>query len=424
MVAANQVVRIALVALAGHGIAVVLSILLARHIAVNEFEAYVVAASAFIVMVAIAPLGIDKYAVRLLPALAVRSDFAGVSGFLRFGVRRVLMSAVTTAVIVGVIVWFAPRVSPATRAALLASCASLPAGALAYYGVGVLTAFGREVKAMAVLRLIVPSISLAVVWLLIILPFETSGAMAIAAWGIAWIVALAVLVVEMRRVLPGTSRLAEPHEDAAVWSAGASSFLVYRGSGAMLGQVSIILLDALHSSASAVGAYGASLAITAPAILAVTATNRAYARPLSIILETKDVKALQELRKGRLRWLIPTIAAFLTLAMIVAPSLMGLFGPAYVEEGVMPLRILAVAAALTMTLSLAPTYVKYTRDRRVALTVVAIAAALQLVLLLVLVPSFGAAGAALAYAASIVTMYGIYTVIAWRDLSRLRQRGQ
>jgi len=174
----------------------------------------------------------------------------------------------------------------------------------------------------------------------------------------------------------------------------------------------------LQPSAAAVGGFAAALASIGLALTLVTSSNRVYARRLSVLLENGDVRGVHALFRARLRWLLPSIAVFLTLAVGFADWLMGLFGRAFVEEGTAPLRLLALTAAFTMLLALAPTYLKYTRQGRKILWTLLAAVAAQIGLLVVLVPRSGATGAAGAYAASMVGMYGTYAVLAWLDLRR------
>ena len=61
-------------AVAGQVIAYLLSAVLARRLGVDGFEAYVVASAAFMLMVTVAPRGIEKYALRVLPALLDRGE--------------------------------------------------------------------------------------------------------------------------------------------------------------------------------------------------------------------------------------------------------------------------------------------------------------------------------------------------------------
>ncbi len=79
-----------MLAVAGQSVAYLLAITLARQLGVDGFEAYAVASAAFTLMVMIAPRGIEKYALRMLPALLERGDWGHVRGYLRFGLQRTL----------------------------------------------------------------------------------------------------------------------------------------------------------------------------------------------------------------------------------------------------------------------------------------------------------------------------------------------
>lgn len=64
-----------LLACVGQAMAYGMAIWFARSLGPSGFEAYVVGASAFLLMLAVAPMGIEKYALRRLPALLERGDF-------------------------------------------------------------------------------------------------------------------------------------------------------------------------------------------------------------------------------------------------------------------------------------------------------------------------------------------------------------
>jgi O-antigen/teichoic acid export membrane protein len=94
-----------------------------------------------------------------------------------------------------------------------------------------------------------------------------------------------------------------------------------------------------------------------------------------------------------------------------------------VEEGYMALRVLAVVAAFTVLFSLAPTYLKYVQHNRLLFGTTIGTAVVQIVLLALLIPRFGATGAATAYAVSICGMYGVFAWRARRELEVLRADG-
>jgi O-antigen/teichoic acid export membrane protein len=196
----------------------------------------------------------------------------------------------------------------------------------------------------------------------------------------------------------------------------ARPFFVYRLSLALLGHTGVLALDALQPSAAAVGAYAVAMGTVSLTALLATATNRTYARRLSILLERRDFASLQALRRERLRWLLPAVAVFVVLSFAFTREVLVLFRPEFAEVGVLPLRVLAVSTAFTVLLSLAPTYLKFRQRNRSTYAAVGSATATQGVLLLWLVPAHGATGPALAYAISMCAMYGAFAWMTHREL--------
>jgi len=409
------------IAAAGQGVSYALAILLARRLGIAGFEAYVVASAVFIVLVAIAPCGLDRYALRLLPALLVRNDWDGAHGFLRFGVRTALLAASAMALVVGASVWWWPGIVPETRLAIVLSCLALPGGALAHFGGEVLMATGRELLATAILRIMVPVAVIVLVGIAIASPLGVSGPVAIAAWGLVWVGTVGLLATMIRSAMPPPVWRAEARESPREWRDQASVFWVHRIAMATMAQASVVALELLQPSSAAVGAYAAALATASPALVLVTATNRIYARRLSILLEQNHLGALLALRRKRLVWLVPAVAVFLFVTIVFASEVMSIFGPGFVEDGATPLRLISAATAFTIIFALSPTYLKYRQRRAVLLGTMLAASACQLVLLVVLVPGLGATGAAIAFGLSIGGMYGVFAVIAWRDLKSAKE---
>ena len=411
--------KLATLAVAGQGIAFALSVVVARSLGVDGFEAYAVASASFILMVTLAPLGLEKYALRVLPAFCARGDWSDARAFVRYGLRRTLFSAAVIALAVGAWAWWVRDFSAATRLAVLVSCVSLPAGALVHFGLEVLSAVGREVRALALFRVAVPLLTLALVGLVLASPVALSGAIAIACWGIAWLLALVLMAREFRREAPPALFQARTGDANNEWARESRPFLVYRVALGLLAQAGVLALDLLQPSATVVGAYAAAIGTASLAAVLATATNRIYSRRLSIALEQREFKRLRALRRDRLKWLLPALCVFLIMVTTYPRELLRLFRPEFVEDGVNPLRLLAFAVVFCVLFALAPTYLKYRQRDRAMYTIVACSAVAQGLLLMLLVPRYGAMGAATAYAASMCGMYGAFAWMAQRELRLL-----
>lgn len=412
--------RLSLLSLCGQLASWLLGLLLARHLGVEGFEAYAVAATLFVAMVMVAPQGLEKYAPRLLPPLVDSGRHDLVHGYLRFSRRRTLWGCLLVGVPVAVFALSAGGLSMQARVAILATCLSLPAGALVHLWLEILTATGRATAAAVVFRL-VPAVALLIVAALLAGVPGMQASWAIGAWGMAWCIALLLMARDLRRTLP-VATVARPVEEPAPWSRGARPFWLYRVSLAVLAQGGVLALELLQAPASAVGAFVAALATAGVAQVLATSTNRVYASRLSLLVERGDIEGIQRLRVQRRRWLVVPLALYLAVVFGFAPRLVGLFHPAFVAEGANALRILAVGTAIGTVFAMAPTWLKHQGENRALLRTVAASAALQVLLLAVLVPRLGTTGAALAHMAAGGFMYLALAHRAHRGLRQMRGR--
>lgn len=416
-----------MLAVAGQGVAYGLAVVLARTLSVDGFAIYAVASAAFILMVTLVLQGFDKYALQLLPALIDRADWGRARAYLALGTRRTLTTALVVGGVVGVWAWSLSGWERDMRLAVVVCCIALPAGALAHFAHEVLAALGRAFVAAAVFRMAVPGMALVFVVALALPPaVPVSAAAAVGCWGVAWVVALGVMVRTIRRSAPPGIFQTTPVRESSAWTRAARPFWIYRMALAALAHMGIIGLNLLQPAAGAVGAFAAAMGTAGLAQVIVTATNRVYARQLSVLLERRDFAAIHTLRRKRLQWIAMPITVYLVGVFVFADELLALFRPEFVAEGVVALRILSVAVAFTMLFALAPTYLKFRRQNHTLYQSVAVAAVVQGVLLVLLVPRLGAAGAAVAYAMSMGGLYGHMARLAHRELKSMQalQHGQ
>jgi O-antigen/teichoic acid export membrane protein len=143
----GRAAQLATLAIAGQGLFYLLTVVLARRLGVDGFEAYSVAVAAVVLLASFATWGLEKYAMRVLPSLFERGDWARARGYVRFGLRRTLWTSLLVATVLGVgWAWWATDTPAAARLAVAAGCLALPAVALVQYGVEALSAtrYGRR----------------------------------------------------------------------------------------------------------------------------------------------------------------------------------------------------------------------------------------------------------------------------------------
>jgi O-antigen/teichoic acid export membrane protein len=377
--------QLAAVACAGQVVSYVFYIVLARRTDVSVFEDYAVAVGAVTLLASFTTLGLEKYAVRILPVFYERGDWAGARGFAGFALRRTLWTSIAAGAALALgWGWWDP--GSASWAAVAVAMLVLPVVSLAQLAVEMLTAGGHELRGVLLYRVGVPGAAIALVLLALELPLALSGAAAVACWGLGW------------------------------------GLVGYGLALNTIGQAGVLGLEFLGASEVDLSAYAAAAQTTSLVVVLATATNRFYAPRLSLLLERGDFASMDEMRRQRMRWVLPLIAAFLVAALGFGREILGIFRPEFVEDGVPVLRVLACSTAFSVLFSMAPTYLKYTRRTRLVLGTTAGAAGAQVLLLFALVPSLGATGAAIAYAVAMIGMYAVFVTAARREVVALRAR--
>lgn len=408
-----------LVALLGQALVYGSSLLLARQLPLDQFDDYVLASAAFLALAPIAALGSDRYALRILPVYIERGDSARVHGYLHFARRRIWRaSALLSLGMLAWALWPEGRLADNADTSIAVAALAVPLAALAHLGLEALTALGAKFTALALFRIAVPAIALACIGVVLAVGQPLSAPLAMACWGPGWLAAVALMARAGRRRLATLPPHAQVLEKPRAWRAAARPGGVFRWSLALFGQSPLLALGLLQASDAAVGSYAAAVGTVGLAGVLAAATNRAYARRLAILLERRDNAGILQLRRERLRWLLPALAVFGGACLVFGDRLLALFRPEFAGEGGTALRLLALSAVVSVLLSLSPTYLRYQRRRKLVYTTLAGAVIGQALLLLLLVPPLGATGAALASTIATCAMYGCFAWLARRELRR------
>lgn len=420
----SEVGRLVTVGVTGQLVIFALSVAMARNLSVADFEAYVVAAALFLLMVAIAAQGLDKYALRLLPGKFDRGDWQLAADYVVFALRRVLVGALVVGLAGALWARYVREFPPGTLYAVYLACAGVPLGVLVCFLGAVLSATGDCARAAFLTLLLPPAVALLALGGAILLRLPLSGAVGIACWGVGWLVALLAVVARVQRAWSGPRRALARGVPRPGWRAAAMPFWLYRLAMGAVAHMAVILLDWLQPSAAATGAYAAAMSMAGVAAVLAVATNRVYARELSVLMERGDYTGVDRYRRQRLLWLVPVLVVFLLGAFLFTDDLLRLFRPQFVEEGRAAFRVLALSTAATVWLGVAPTYLKYQRHHRITFAVLTACAVIQLLLLVILVPGLEASGAAIAYMVSMMGMYGFLALYALRQLRARRHQEQ
>jgi O-antigen/teichoic acid export membrane protein len=385
------------------------SILLARTLSVPDFDDYNVAVSAALVMTSLATLGLEKYALRCLPAWQNHQDWRRSRGFLRFGRRLILATSIALFVLfsVGLELALTSR-GQDYHVAIVIVVGFLPAMALFQFLLEVAAAYGGQLRGVAVYRLLFPILVLvlnAAVWL----SLASGGVSAALCYGMAWLVAIAVLLAWTRSYVPREVRQATRIAEPKTWIKGALPMAVGSLVLTMLAQTGVIILELNHPDEAVVSAYAVAFQTGSFVVILATATNRLYAPRMSALLDRQDFPGLRAMAVNRLFVIGPLTISYLALVIVYGRSILALFGAQYATE-YPALCLVALGASISTLFSLAPVYMHFTNRDRTVLTALVAAAVLNLALCVPLSSSYGAFGAAIAYALPVALLHvGLWT---------------
>ena len=371
---------------ANYALLYVTSILLARTLSVPDFYYYNVAVSSLLVLTSLATLGLEKYALRCLPAWQNHQDWARSRGFVLFARKLILFTSVVLVILfcLTLELTLSLRGKP-YHVAIVIVALFLPATAMFQFILEVAAAYGGQVKGVATYRLLFPALLFALnaaVWILL----AASGVSAAFCYGAAWIFAIAVLYATTQSYVPALVRQAKPTSEPGLWMRGALPMAAGSLVLTMLAQTGVIILELNHPDEAVVSAYAVAFQTGTFVVILATATNRLYAPRISALLDRGDLQALRAMARYRLLVIGPLTLFYLFVIFAWGCSILSLFGPQYSTE-YPALCLIALGASISTIFSLAPTYMHFTNRDRIVLAALVAAVVLNLALCIPLEPT-------------------------------------
>jgi O-antigen/teichoic acid export membrane protein len=401
------------------GFALLLSVMLARGLGPVQFGEY-----AFVTtLIYVLSLPIGHALMQLVTretALAVHiGDGARLAGLMRWGRQRV--GVFTAAVVVLISIVALPRATwdPADRWTLLVFAApALPfIGAIALRA-GVLAGLKRVVAAQIAELLVRPVTQLTLVSVALVAGM-LNGSVAAIAYTLAAIAGFAMVTLlgrQTRQALPGGAAL--PKTDSR-WSHAWLPFVLLSAAGALNAQLGVLMLGWLASS-DQVGAMQIAEQGSRLVALSLTIVNMVIGPYVVRAWQNDDLDQLQALsrRSARLA-LLASLPVALPLVLLAGPIVRLTFGADYVALAAVPLVILAGAQLVNVAFGSVGLLLTMSGHEHDALFGLAAGLVLNAVAAALLIPPYGATGAAAASALGLVAWNMLLAIRVYRRI-RLR----
>jgi O-antigen/teichoic acid export membrane protein len=390
-------------------------VLLARWMGSHEFGIYVYVWTWVMLIGAIVDLGLASSAQRFIPDYAERGALNYLRGFLS-GSRRLSFGIATMFALAGAgcIYLLRPWLDDHTIVPLAIACACLPMYGVLHVQDGIARTYNWVPLALLppyILRPLIVIGMMGAAWLAG-LPTDAATAIAVAAFAI-WITALGQAILLNRR-LNRTIAPGESAWDAGHWFAVSVPMFAVDALYAMLMHVDVLILKQFRS-AQEVAVYFAALKTLSLIAFVYFAVAAATAHKFAQYHAAGDRARLEVFLRDAVRWTFwPSVAAALVILALGWPMLW-LFGRGF-TAGYHLLFIFAVGLLARAAIGPAERLFMMLGQQHVCAAVAAAAFAVNVALCLLLIPSWGANGAAIAVAAAFVVESILLFVLARRRL--------
>jgi O-antigen/teichoic acid export membrane protein len=293
----------------------VINITLARNLSVRDFDDFSVALSAITILSTVATLGLDKYALRCIPVYRERGDWTRSLGFWTFSLRTIVLFSLLLAFI-GLMLGIASGAN--SPIALVILVLFLPAIAPALFLVEVVTANGRQIEAVMIYRLLLPTSFLFFVYLIFLFDLPMTAVGVACGYGLAWLWTLSAIHQLARLTMPEDTWRARPDFLRAKWVRRAVPLLLNSWMLSVMAGSGVIVLELLYPSDAIVGTYAVAAQTGTFIVLLANTANRFYLPLTSMFMERADGLSLRRLMRHRLMVVGGLAIAFLTVVVVRA----------------------------------------------------------------------------------------------------------
>lgn len=390
-------------------------LLLARLIGADGYGAYAFAFAWAMVLASVAGLGLSPLIVRHVAGSRAGTDWGTLRGVLRWSNAVVLGASILTTALAAAIGWLLLRNDDDLLAPFLIGLLLVAPTALTMLRQSAMQGLGKVVLGRVPETLVVPGAFLVLAAsAALVMRGSFSASWAVGLLATATVIAFALGMALLLRVLPPEVGVTQPRYDARSWSRSAVPLFLFGVIAAANAQVGTILLGSLSGPADA-GVF----AVASRVSMVVGFVLVAAAYPLMPVVARlhalgERVELQATVTRVARAVFLATLPVAVAVALLAAP-LLGLFGEEF-RSGADAVRILVAGELVKAFLGLAGLALVMTGHEADLTRGVAVGAGVNLVLAGALIPLLGVAGAAIAGALGVACTH---VLLAWLSRRRL-----
>lgn len=387
------------------------AVLAARLLGPAGYGQVSVALSAAGVVSTVALLGINGLAVREIASLAAGGAWAELHGYWRWSL---VVTSATSLLLAAALAFFSPHAGPYS-AVLLIAALMVPVLALARLLRALSQGAGLVVSSQVPIDVARLSVMVLLVGALLLAGVRASAVDVLLIAVGASLLALLMAAFNFRRYLLGAPRAPSRTVRGRQWLVAASPFLGMMLFTILGSEINTLLLGWLAGPREA-GLYQPIARIAPIMLIGVEALAIPLAPRLAALWHRRDQAGLARLVHRST--LAAAIVSFfvVSLILLLSPWILAAFGPEFLEYRPF-LFLIAAAQLVSAAAGDAALLLAMAGSMRARLAVQALTVVVQVAVGIVLIPGWGAAGAAVALAASILTWALGHWIVALRAIS-------
>lgn len=383
---------------AGYSIFYAQNIFLARSLTLEEFNDYNVGVSSLLMLAALAPLGLEKLTLKIVPVHMHRQEWSRLRGFLRFATfTTFLVSLLLTLVFDTALGSALPLKTLYGHVAIPIVVASLPLLAVFSVFLEIATASGAPILAAILYRLALPLVMLTMNLMSAHLMHGATGGSASISFVAAWFCVTSAMMLIIRKQIPDRVTSAPPRFSRWSWLRQSTPLLFHGLLLTAITQSGVIVLELSEQHHSEASVFAIAMQTGTVIVLFATTANRFYLPRVSVLLKTNDTKGLIGLARQRLFIVGGICLFFFALIMCFGRLALRAHGDEF-EEAYLATCIIAIGASISTTFSLSPFGLHYIGLDKYVIKCICSATIVSISGCVYLANKYGATGAAIAYA--------------------------
>ncbi len=398
------------------GLSFVVSILLTRTLGVEGYGIYAYSMSWVLLLNILGSLGSRGLIVREVATNRTRQQWGLIRGLLQWSNTLILLTSVATAVVFGLIMFgFQMPATPQTGQALMIALLLVPIMSMTVLRQSTMQGLGHILQGQLPESLLQPAcfiIFLAAAYFLNLGELQAPWVMVLRVMSDA--VAFGVGGWLLYRIIPSVVRQAKPEYQTEKWVPSMLSLLFIAGTGIVYTRSDTVMLGML-SGPGAVGLYAIALRGANFVLMSQQIGSNVLGPHVAGMYANGDIERLQQLTTKSIRVVMAYALPVALIFILLGSWFLSIFGPEFVEaRNVLTILCLSkLINAATGPVGLLLTMTHHERDNAI---VVSAGAVLNVGLNFLLIPLYGAEGAAIATGVTAVIANVCLAIIVYKRL--------